>query len=148
VWIDTHEEVAMMRLRIGLLLAASGVILVLGACGDDDGDGDEASTAIEATASEFQFEPDSWTVPAGEEFTIEFENDGTVEHEWAVINLGEDIESEDEFAEDKVLSEVEAIPAGESTTEQFTIDESGTYQVICAIEGHFDAGMEGALTVE
>jgi plastocyanin len=137
----------MMRLRIGLLVVASGAILVLGACGDDDDD-DGASTSIEATASEFEFEPNSWTVPAGEEFTIEFENDGSTDHEWAVINLGEDVESEDDFAEDKVLLEVEALPAGESTDEQFTIDEPGTYQVICALEGHFDAGMEGTLTVE
>jgi plastocyanin len=137
----------MKQLRIGLTFVASGAILVLGACGDDDDD-DGASTSIEATASEFQFEPDSWTVPAGEEFTIEFENDGSTDHEWAVINLGEDIESEDDFAEEVVLLEVEALPAGEATEEQFTIDEPGTYQVICALEGHFDAGMEGTLTVE
>ena len=34
------------------------------------------------------------------------------------------------------------------STEKFTVDEAGTYQVICAIETHFDAGMEGTLTVE
>jgi plastocyanin len=119
--------------------------LALGACGDDD---DEASTSIKATASEFKFEPGAWKVPAGEEFTIRFENDGSVEHEWAVIKRGEDIVSEAEFAEEKVLFEVEAIPAGQSTTEKFTVDEPGTYQVMCAIETHFDAGMEGTLTVE
>jgi plastocyanin len=135
-----------MKRTIGLVVGVSGALLVLGSCGDDDGD--EASTSIEATASEFQFEPDSWTVPAGEEFTIDFENGGTVDHEWAVIRLGEDLESEEDFAEEKVLFEVEAIPAGESTSQQFTVDEPGTYQVICAIESHFDAGMEGSLTVE
>ena len=137
-----------MQLRNGLLVVASGAVLLLGACGDDE-DGDEgASTSIEASASEFEFEPDSWTVPAGEAFTIEFANEGTTEHEWAVIVLGEDIGSEEDFEEQKVLLEVEALPAGESTDEQFTIDEPGTYQVICALEGHFDAGMEGSLTVE
>jgi uncharacterized cupredoxin-like copper-binding protein len=29
----------------------------------------------------------------------------------------------------------------------FTAPAAGTYQVICAIETHFDAGMEGSLTV-
>lgn len=129
-----------------LRVAVAAPLLLLASCGDDDGD--EASTSIDATASEFQFEPDSWTVPAGEEFSIEFQNDGSVEHEWAVIKLGEDIESEDEFAEDKVLFEVEAVPAGDSTTQSFTVDEAGDYQVICALETHFDAGMEGTLTVE
>lgn len=121
------------------------MVLALGACGDDD---DEASTSIDTTASDFKFEPDSWKVPAGEEFTIAFENGGSVEHEWAVIKRGQDIESEAEFTEDKVLFEVEATPADESTRESFTVDEAGTYQVICAITGHFDAGMEGTLTVE
>lgn len=133
------------RAAVAGVLAIAG--LALGACGDDDDD-DAASTSIEATASEFTFEPDSWTVPAGEAFTIAFENGGSVEHEWAVIKRGQDIESEADFAEDKVLFEVEAIPPGGSTTEEFTVDEAGTYQVICAIETHFDAGMEGTLTVE
>ena len=121
-----------------------GALLIGGtvACSDDDG----ASTDIEATATEFEFDPSEWTVPAGEEFTIDFTNDGSVEHEWAVLK--EPIESEDEFTEDNVLFEVEAIEADSSTTEEFTVEEAGEYQVICAIETHFDGGMEGTLTVE
>ena len=138
------EGRVMMRSRAAAAGVVAAAVLALGACGGDD----EASTSIDATASEFKFEPDSWTVPAGQEFTIAFDNRGSVEHEWAVINRGQDIESEAEFTEDKVLFEVEAIPAGESTTEKFTVDEAGTYQVICAIETHFNAGMEGTLTVE
>ncbi len=141
-----------MRVRVAVIgvVAASG--LVLGACGSDENDsgggGGGVSTSIEATASEFEFEPDSWTVPAGEEFTIDFKNDGSVPHEWAVIKLGEDLASEDDFAEDKILFEVEEVPADDSTTEKFTVDEAGTYQVICGIPTHFDAGMKGSLTVE
>ena len=135
----------MMRLR-HIAVGIGCLVLLLGACGDDDDD--DGGASIEATASEFQFDPDSWTVEAGSPFSIEFRNDGTTDHEWAVINVGDDLESEEDFAEDKVLLEVEAIPAGESTTEEFTIDDAGTYQVICALEGHFDAGMEGTLTVE
>ena len=133
----------MLRSAIRIVGAVAVLVGFAVACGDDDGD---ASGDIEATATDFQFDPDTWSVTAGEEFTIGFTNDGSVEHEWAVLT--EPIESEDEFSEDIVLLEVEAIPAGESTTEGFTIDEAGTYQVICAIESHFDAGMEGELTVE
>lgn len=131
---------------LGAVLAGG---LLLGACGDDDDeDAGSASTSIEVEATEFEFEPGSWTVPAGEEFTVEFENAGETEHEWAVLELGEDIEAESEFEEDKVEFEIEATPAGESVTEAFTLDEAGSHQVICALPGHFDAGMEGTLIVE
>ncbi|MBW3663436.1 MAG: cupredoxin domain-containing protein [Actinobacteria bacterium] len=138
----------MTHLPRGHRLAATVLVLgtMLVACegGDDD---DAGGTTIETTATEFAFDPSSWTVEAGEEFTVDLTNGGALEHEWVVIELGEDITSEDEFTDDIVLLEVEAIPAGESTTESFTIDEAGTYQVICGIPTHFDAGMEGSLTV-
>jgi plastocyanin len=138
-----------MRLRLMILGAVAAVGLLAAGCGDDDGDGGdggEASTDISSSGTDFAFDPDGWTVPAGEEITIDFTNDGNVEHEWALMN--EEISSEDEFEEDLVLFEVEAIPAGESASGTFTVDDPGTYQVICAIEGHFEAGMEGTLTAE
>lgn len=130
----------------GAPLVAAAALVLLAGCGG--GDGEEAATSIETVATEYQFDPDAWTVPAATEFSVDLSNEGTLEHEWAVLRAGEDIESEGEFSEDKVLFEIEAIPAGDSTSEQFTVDEAGTYQVICAIAGHFDAGMEGSLTVE
>lgn len=129
------------------VIAVAGALVLAGCSSDDAGDGGDAGADITATTMEYQFTPDAWSVSAGE-FSIELVNEGSIEHEWAVIELGEDIESEEEFAEDIVLLEVEAIAAGESTTESFTIDEAGTYQVICALPGHFDEGMEGTLTVE
>lgn len=133
-----------MRLRGAGLLVASA--LVLTGCGDDGGD--TASADVTVVTTEYAFSPDTWSVSAGEAFTVEMTNEGAIEHEWAVIDLGEDIESEDEFEEDIVLLEVEAIPAGQTTTQSFTIAEAGTYQVICALPGHFAEGMEGTLTVE
>ena len=144
-----------------LSVALLAFLILLAGCGDDDDDAattaadgaattgaDGAATTIEATASEFQFDPNSWTVPAGQAFTVQFENGGTTEHEWVVIALGEDLESEEDFTEDKVLFEIEELPAGETTTAEFTIDEAGTYQVICGVPSHFDSGMEGTLVVE
>ncbi len=147
--------------RLVLSVALVALLVLLGGCGGDDddaatttGDGaaatgaDGAGTTIDATASEFQFEPNSWTVPAGQPFTVQFENGGTTEHEWVVIALGEDLESEADLTEDKIMLEIEELPAGESTTQEFTINEAGTYQVICAVPSHFDSGMEGSLVVE
>jgi uncharacterized cupredoxin-like copper-binding protein len=45
-----------------------------------------------------------------------------------------------------VLTETE-VEAGE--TGELTLNApAGTYQIICALDTHFDAGMEGTLTVE
>lgn len=131
-----------------VVIAVAGALALVG-CSDGGGadGGGTADADVTVAATEYQFSPSTWSVSAGT-FTVAFSNDGSTEHEWAVIDLGEDISSEAEFAEDKVLLEVEAVAAGESSTEEFTIDEAGTYQVICALEGHFDQGMEGTLTVE
>ncbi len=130
-----------MRTKVLVVVAAGAVSLLAVACGDD---GDDATGGLEATATEFSFEPNDWTVDAGE-FDLEFTNDGSVDHEWVIMN--EPIASEEEFTEEGVLDEVETGP-GETVTATFEVDEAGEYQVICGLEGHFDAGMEGTLTVE
>lgn len=119
------------------------VPLLLGACSSDD---DAASSSITATATDFMFSPDAWAVNADEDFDVTLNNEGSVEHEWAVLKEGVEISSEAEFSEDVVEFEIEAIDPDTSTTQTFTLP-AGTYQVICAIETHFDLGMEGALTV-
>jgi plastocyanin len=136
-----------MRIKLGILLAA---LLTLAACNGGDGEdgaaGGDASTSIQATATEFAFDPDAWTVPAGEAVTLEFTNDGAIEHEWVIVEQGTTLTSTEEFEEDHVVWEIEAAP-GETETGEFTVEEAGTYQVICAIEEHLDNGMEGTLEV-
>jgi uncharacterized cupredoxin-like copper-binding protein len=135
------------RPRIVVSLAA--ISLAVAACGG----GDDASTSLEVTATEFQFSPTEWTIPAGEEITIDITNDGSVLHEWVLMQPGVEIaseadlpETEEELLADFVYVEDE-VDAGDSKTLTFTAPAAGTYQVICAIEGHFDGGMEGTLTV-
>ena len=121
--------------------------IVIGACGD------AASTDLEVTVSEFQFSPDSWSVPAGEEISIAITNDGTVLHEWVLMQPGVSIESEADLpeTEEELLADFvyveDEVEAGDTKTLTFDAPAAGTYQVICAIEGHFDGGMEGTLTV-
>ncbi len=106
------------------------------------------SLSIETEAWEWKFKPDAWTVPAGEELTIDFTNRGVGEHDWTVLALGENITKLSEFEDDMVLFQVEKVPSGEAATETLTIDEPGTYQVICSLSGHFNTGMAGVLTVK
>jgi uncharacterized cupredoxin-like copper-binding protein len=135
-------------MRAGLPVLAV-LSLAIGACSGDDA----ASTNLEVTTTDFQFTPNSWTVPEGEEITIEITNDGSVLHEWVLMQPGVAIDSEADLpdTEEELLAEFvyveDEVEAGATKTLTFTAPAEGTYQVICAIESHFDAGMEGTLTV-
>jgi uncharacterized cupredoxin-like copper-binding protein len=121
---------------IRLLVLVAGLALVAGiaaACGDD-GAG-EATTDISVTGTDgLAFEPDSFTVPAGEEVTVELTAEPSVEHDFVIEETGDE--------------EVVHADAGETATGTFTIDEPGTYTVYCEVPGHRQAGMEAELTVE
>lgn len=136
------------RQLIGLT-ALTVMAMVTAAC-DSGGD---ASTSLDVTTTDFQFSPNSWTVPAGEDITIDITNDGSVLHEWVLLQPGVNIESEAELpeTEEELLADFvyveDEVDAGATKTLSFTAPAAGTYQVICAIETHFDAGMEGTLTV-
>jgi plastocyanin len=127
------------------LVALVALVLVIGACGDDDestGNGDNQQIATSARS--FAFTPASWTVASGQDVTLTMTNTSDTEHEWVIMNAP--IASEDEFTEEGVFWEVEA-GAGETATDSFTPPAPGTYQVICGLEGHFTAGMVGELVV-
>lgn len=128
-------------LVVGVLAGA----LILSACGGASG----PSTSIKVDFTDFKFTPDQWTVPAGQEITITVKNDGAVEHEFVIMNLGatagEAFGDEDEA---NIYWEVEAQP-GESKTETFTAPSApGEYQIVCGTEGHLEAGMVGSMTVQ
>jgi uncharacterized cupredoxin-like copper-binding protein len=136
-----------MRTRKSIIWTCVLALLVLGlaACSSDS---DEAVTSLEVEADSFQFDPADNTVVADEDVTVTVENvTDAVEHEWVIIKPGHEISSEADFDEDDVLFEVEAVQPGESGTGTFNIP-AGEYQIICALEGHFTAGMEGSLTAE
>ncbi|MET0564951.1 MAG: cupredoxin domain-containing protein, partial [Acidimicrobiia bacterium] len=89
-------------MRTGLT-ALAVLSLLIGACGNSD----EASTALEVTTTDFQFSPNSWTVPAGEEISIDITNDGSVLHEWVLMQPGVNIDSEADLpdTEEELLAE-------------------------------------------
>lgn len=123
--------------------------LTIAACG---GASNEPSTDLTVTVQEFQFTPNTWTVPAGEQVTITITNEGTVTHEWVLLQEGVAITSEADLpeTEEELLADFvnveEEVEAGTSKTLTFQAPPAGNYQIICAIEDHFDAGMEGTLT--
>jgi len=118
--------------------------LALTACGGGGG----PSTSIKVDFTDFQFNPNKWTIPAGQEITLTATNSGAVIHELVIMKFGQTIG--DDFGdedEDNIYWEVEVEPGGEVTVTFTAPSEPGEYQIVCGTEGHFVAGMVGSMTV-
>lgn len=102
--------------------------------GDDGGDaGGEAATSVtlEGTDS-LAWEPESFTVAAGEEVEVTINCGPTVEHNFLIEG----------YEGDAVIAECAADGSGTGT---FNV-EAGDYVFYCSIPGHREAGMEGTFT--
>jgi plastocyanin len=131
-----------------LALAIVALVLATGDDGGGDGGGGAASGGptdqLQISASEFAFDPADAEVFADQEATVTLVNDGSVDHNWTVLEAGTTIASESEFDESMVLAVVGDAAAGESVEGSVTL-EPGEYQFMCTISGHFDAGMQGTV---
>ena len=132
----------MKRLTIFVAILLS-FAFALTACG-----GNGPSTNIRVDMTEFMFNPSDFTVPAGQEITIELSNNGAVMHDFVIMKygteVGQDFDEEDGV---NVYWEAELEP-GTSETLTFTApSEPGEYQVVCGVAGHYLAGMVAKLFV-
>lgn len=121
------------------------LLVVLSSCG---GAGGGVTTEIDVTMTDFQFQPNQFTIPAGQEITFHANNNGAVIHNFVIMKLGTSAGGTfDEEDVPNVYWQVE-LPAGASTDTAFSAPtEPGEYQVICKTEGHIASGMVGKLTV-
>jgi plastocyanin len=120
------------------------IVVWLTACG-----GQEPSTTIDVTVTDFAFTPNAFTVPAGKEITLHVINNGAVVHNFVVMKLGTTAgEAFDESDQPNVFWEERDIPAGSDLSVTFTAPtEPGDYQVVCRTQGHIASGMVATLTV-
>ncbi|HVM20918.1 MAG TPA: multicopper oxidase domain-containing protein [Egibacteraceae bacterium] len=88
-------------------------------------------TALTVEMKEFEFVPAELQAEAGSEITITAANTGQAEHNIALV--------------DGPGSEI--AQAGQETTLDVGALEAGTYEFICEVPGHAEAGMRGTLTV-
>ena len=95
----------------------------------------EDAHTLRVRAGEFFFDPAGVTVPEGQPVALTLQNFGQVEHDWLALADGERA----------IVDAYVYADAGETTTGVFSLD-AGTYTVICTIEGHREAGMEGTVT--
>ena len=125
------------------MIAAVLLSLMLVSCG-----GGGASTTINVTMTDFQFTPNAFIVPAGQEISLNSTNNGAVVHNFVLMKIGttagpmfddEDIPN--------VYWEVEIQPGGSVNTTFTAPAEPGDYEVVCRTEGHIASGMVAKLTV-
>ena len=132
-----------MRKSTFVLSLLSVMMFFFTACG-----GGNASTTIDVIFAEFTFTPSEFTVPAGQEITVNAVNNGAVVHNFVIMKLGETIG--DKFGDEDEVNiywQVETAPGEEITATFIAPSEPGEYQVVCRTEGHYIAGMIGKLIV-
>jgi len=134
-----------MKKYLSLIVVLLIASFALTACG---GGSSKYSTSLDVDLVEFVFEPTTFTIPAGQEITITLHNNGAIEHELVIMKFGQAVsEPFDDNDEDNIYWEAEVEP-GESGTFTFTApSDVGTYQVVCGISGHLEAGMVAELFV-
>jgi uncharacterized cupredoxin-like copper-binding protein len=130
----------MTRWQILLL----GVLLVglLAGCGPK-------TAAIQVTMKEYEFSPTSLEVPASAEVTLTLINDGTLEHEMVIMNLGALATAPfDDDDEPNIFWELELAAASSEVVTFTAPGQTGEYQVVCGILEHLENGMIASLTVK
>jgi len=112
----------------------------------------DSMETIEIDMGEFYFAPDEIHLTVGQPYNLVFVNSGAVKHEATASELFETIalrKAQDASGEYKgpTLAEVETFAGAE--TEVFLIPQTaGTYELVCEIEGHYEAGMFGTIVVD
>jgi uncharacterized cupredoxin-like copper-binding protein len=102
---------------------------------------------VKVTLTDFAFDPATITVSAGKEVNITLVNNGSVDHDFVVMNKAvndtfTDADKADIFWQAEVA-------AGKTVSDKFTAPATaGEYQIICSIPGHFEAGMVGKLVIK
>ena len=126
-----------------LTISVMILALLLTACGNSG-----PSTKINFTMTDFAFTPNEFTVPAGQEITVHIIHDGTMEHNFIVMEYGTDAgEMFDEADKANVFWELDLQPEDSKTVVFTAPEQPGTYQIICGMVGHLQSGMVGKLTV-
>ena len=118
--------------------------LVIASCGGSAA----PTTSLNVTMTDFQFTPNTFTVPAGEEITLNSSNTGAVVHNFVIMQLGKTAGTE--FTDDdlpNVYWQVEIAPGGSVDTSFVAPSEPGEYEVVCRTPGHLQAGMVAKMTV-
>lgn len=137
-----------MRLKLFLLIGWIVAIGALTACGGET----EAAPEPEGVTlsisgyDTFAYDPDAVSVPTGSEVTLNFKNEGGLDHNFVLVSNSADPLT---VTEANAIGGINAgtVSGGGETTLTFTAPPPGSYQYVCTIAGHAAGGMVGTLTV-
>ena len=118
--------------------------LMLASCGEKG-----PSTEINVTLTDFQFTPNEFIVPAGQEITLTVVNTGAVVHNFVIMKFGTTAGDAFDHADDANVywQERDIQPGGDISVTFTAPADPGEYQVVCRTEGHIASGMVGKLIV-
>ena len=103
---------------------------------------------------DFKFNPPSITVPADQAVVLTIKNNSNLEHDFAIqkISVKDVVMQDDGMKMDHDMAGMNydlhlATMAGQTNVITFTPVNAGTYEFLCTIKGHKEAGMSGTLIV-
>jgi uncharacterized cupredoxin-like copper-binding protein len=129
-------------------IAASVFISLIGLAGLSACGGSRTSTTINISMTDFQYSPNTFYVPAGEVITVHASNTGAIEHDFVIMKYGTTVgENYDDADEANIYWRVDLQPGEETETSFMAPEQPGEYQVVCAVKGHYLAGMIARLIV-
>ncbi len=108
--------------------------------------------AISVSATDFAFTPSTIRVPLGKPVRIQMPNSGVVDHDLRVdliqVSNLTSADHEDGHGHGGAAQVMAHSAPGKTGWVEFTPTKPGTYELVCTITGHKDAGMKGTLIVE
>jgi plastocyanin len=135
------------RIPRQFLILYALIISLLASCSGTSVDTTVSTTSsvpngVVVVANEHSFVPAVLTLDGVR--TVLLRNEGGLAHTWTV--LAEPVESEEEIAAAPVLAEGQ-VEVGQTASIDLVSTTPGRYQVVCAIPGHFSAGMKGEVVI-
>ncbi|MBA2634629.1 MAG: cupredoxin domain-containing protein [Chloroflexi bacterium] len=126
--------------------------MLLAACAGSDGagsSGEEMQTIAVSMTDELRFEPDAFTVSAGEMVRFEVTNDGESAHEFLIGDEAAQAEFEEAMqgGMDHETKVGVSLDPGQTESFEYTFDEAGNLLAGCHEPGHYDGGMVATITI-
>ncbi len=116
---------------LGVVLLAVVAVVVTSGGGGAGGGGASGSGTVRVSMTEFAFDPDPIVLTRGDA-RLDVVNDGAVAHDLVIGQLGKGTPD---------------LPPGERMVLDLSDQPAGTYQVVCDLPGHTEAGMVTELTL-